>query len=169
LKDELNLSLRSFQKFKTEIINLATGIPHPESMPNKDPRRILVMVGMPGCGKSTYAKKLEALGWSRVNQDEMGTRKACETRAEAALKKNQSVIVDRCNFDILQRHTWVALGTKFGVGRIDAIIFDISPEICKSRVTVREDHPTIPKGTGADIVEKFSTIMFFSKESRRFC
>jgi len=98
----------------------------------------------------------------------MGTRKACENRAETALKKNQSVIVDRCNFDILQRHTWVAMGTKFGVGRIDAIIFDIPAEICKARVTGREDHPTIPKGTGAEIVDKFSTMMLLPKKAEGF-
>ena len=43
------------------------------------------------------------LGWERVNQDEMGTRKVCETRTEQALQKGKSVVIDRCNFDIAQR------------------------------------------------------------------
>ena len=60
------------------------------------------MVGIPGSGKSTIANELVKLGWDRVNQDEMKTRKVCETRMIQALEKGRSVVVDRCNFDIQQ-------------------------------------------------------------------
>ncbi|KAJ1489667.1 hypothetical protein T484DRAFT_1779466 [Baffinella frigidus] len=40
--------------------------------------RLLVMVGIPGSGKSTIAKQLEARGWVWVSQDELGSRRRCE-------------------------------------------------------------------------------------------
>ena len=148
---------------------LVTGVPHPRSQPGNDPRRVLVMVGCPGSGKSTAAKKLVASGWARVNQDEMGTRKVCEQRMEEALKKGQSVVVDRCNFDYMQRHTWVQLASKHGVGCIDAVVFDTAEDICKQRVTEREDHPTIPKGgAGVAIVEKFRDLMIPPRKAEGF-
>jgi tRNA splicing ligase len=120
-------------------------------------------------GKSTAAKKLAASGWARVNQDEMGTRRVCEQRMEEALKKGQSVVVDRCNFDFTQRHTWVQLASKHGVGRIEAVVFDTAADICKQRVTDREDHPTIPKGgAGVAIVEKFKDLMVLPRKSEGF-
>ncbi len=85
---------------------LLEGLPPRGAMPNGDGRRVLVMVGMPGSGKSTAAKQLAERGWARVNQDEMGTRKVCEARLEDALRAGRSVVVDRCNFDYQQRHVW---------------------------------------------------------------
>lgn len=67
---------------------------------------------------STAANKLiqESNGlWSRVNQDEMGTRKACEQVARKSFKDGLSVVVDRCNFDFQQRQNWLKLAQEFGV------------------------------------------------------
>jgi adenylate kinase family enzyme len=43
-------------------------------------KRMLVLVGLPGSGKSTFATKLAATKqeWKRVNQDDLGSRPACE-------------------------------------------------------------------------------------------
>lgn len=102
------------------------------------------------------------------------SEQACEIAAEDALRKGQSVVVDRCNFDYQQRHVWIQMATKFNVARIDAIHFgkrsallfteqldsflhaDVPVELCKARVLVREDHPTIPKGGG----EFYKNILF---------
>lgn len=99
----------------------------------------------------------------------MGNRRVCEQRMEEALKKGQSVVVDRCNFDYMQRHTWVQLATKHGVTNIEAVVFDTSADVCKQRVTVREDHPTIPKGdAGVQIVEKFKELMILPRRAEGF-
>lgn len=175
-------------------------IPRPDAPPTADTRRVLVMVGLPGCGKSTLARKMTACRgggrrWKRVNQDEMGSRRVCEQRMEEALKAGHSVIVDRCNFDVrrvavlsvcdvsvtcvfmssrrherptahvcsqvAQRHGWVALAKRLGVGRIDALVLDISADVCKQRVTTREGHQTIAAGDprGLAVVDRFSDLM----------
>ncbi len=45
----------------------------------------------------------------RVNQDDLGSRVKCEVAARAALLSNRDVVVDRCNFDVAQRKTWIGM------------------------------------------------------------
>jgi len=94
--------------------------------------------------------------WYRVNQDEMGSRHNCEQKANEAYLIGKSVIVDRCNFDIQQRNTWIKLARQHDVNDIRCIFLNIPPDVCKSRVSVREAHPTIPSGqVGHSIIDKF--------------
>jgi len=152
---------------------------------NLSKQKMLILVGLPGSGKSTVANRivqqsaqnaveaqpqneknndkksekkapLSMSSWYRVNQDEMGSRHNCEQRAKEAFLLGKSVIVDRCNFDLRQRSTWVKLAHQHDVNDIRCIFLDIPPEVCKSRVTVREGHPTIPTGSvGHGIIDKF--------------
>ena len=64
--------------------------------------KLLVLVGLPGSGKSTFAEQLVASGrgWTRVSQDECGgSRRSCEAAfGIAALRGNdhgRHVILDR--------------------------------------------------------------------------
>jgi len=160
MKSELDMTDSQWQKWSKDIMDLIFGIPHPTKRSTGLPQ-VLVMVGIPGSGKSTIANELVTLGWERVNQDEMGTRKVCEQRMEQALQKGKSVVVDRCNFDISQRRTWIKIAAKFGVTNINALILGISPEICKQRISVRKDHPTIAEGSseGPIIIDRFKKMM----------
>lgn len=67
----------------------------------------------------------------RQNQDEMGTRQKCEQVARSALKKGQSVIVDRCNFDYRQRHNWIKIAAEF---RVTDIRYPNSPVFLRQHV-----------------------------------
>ena len=68
---------------------------------------MLIMVGLPGSGKSTFSLELEAKGadtWVRVNQDSIrngarGKRKDCLVAARAALQKGANCVIDRTNLD----------------------------------------------------------------------
>jgi predicted kinase len=137
----------------------------------RPPLRMLVLVGMPGSGKSTLAKRLLEHGWSRINQDELGSRRACELATEEELRNGRSVVVDRCNFDAKQRQTWLDLARKYRLPRVDAVCLDVPAETCLARITVREDHPTIAAGdaaTSANIIANFQRQLVWPKRSEGF-
>ena len=53
---------------------------------------LVVLVGMPGSGKSTFAEELISQHpecWRRISQDVLGSRQRCIQRAKAALKQTR--------------------------------------------------------------------------------
>ena len=128
---------------------------------------VVVMVGLPGAGKSTFAKRLEAERpdlWVRVSQDEIGSRRACEdlvgrlasgSRGGGAggaggaggggqQRKKRSIIIDRCNVEAKDRALWLAAAMQ---PRDAAAVFvDTPPPACAARAAAREGHETIRGG-----------------------
>jgi predicted kinase len=64
---------------------------------------MVVLVGIPGSGKSFVANQFRQRDWVIVSQDELGNRRTCEQKAELALAQGRSVVIDRTNFDQQQR------------------------------------------------------------------
>eukprot|EP01087_Luapelamoeba_hula_P011952 TRINITY_DN3323_c0_g1_i3.p1 TRINITY_DN3323_c0_g1~~TRINITY_DN3323_c0_g1_i3.p1 ORF type:complete len:259 (+),score=42.37 TRINITY_DN3323_c0_g1_i3:194-970(+) len=167
IQSELGFTDKMWKRFESDITALLQDRPNPyvpataqlEQQPHT--QRMVLLIGLPGSGKSTLSERLLAAAPDtifRVNQDEMGNRKACETAAKAALRRGQSVLVDRCNFDYDQRHVWIKLALAHGVNRIDAVHLLVAPDTCKARVAVRVDHPTIQDAElGAEVIDKFSS------------
>ena len=106
---------------------------------------IVVLVGIPGSGKSTFSKPLEASGWKRISQDDSG-RKCCEDMA-GRFSKVGKVVLDRCNVEASERQYWLDLMHNPNPKRCAAVYFDFSPEECTERVRARQNHPTIRGGT----------------------
>jgi hypothetical protein len=61
--------------------------------------------------KLNYLNQEKTNLFMQINQDDLGSRKKCEELAIQCMKEGRDVIIDRCNFDILQRHTWIKLAT----------------------------------------------------------
>ena len=104
---------------------------------------LLVLVGIPGSGKSTFAQELLTSSpldgeWSRVSQDVLGTRARCVRAAQDALLEGRHVAIDRCNFDREQRAHWLRLHPPQGT-RV-AVFFDVPARVAYDRVLARPAH-----------------------------
>jgi ABC-type glutathione transport system ATPase component len=73
-----------------------------------EPQTLLILVGLPGSGKSTFTHALTALPvdarhrpWIRASQDDSfsGKRGEVEYTVRRALQRGCNVVVDRVNFD----------------------------------------------------------------------
>eukprot|EP01102_Stenamoeba_stenopodia_P008776 TRINITY_DN255_c0_g6_i2.p2 TRINITY_DN255_c0_g6~~TRINITY_DN255_c0_g6_i2.p2 ORF type:complete len:133 (+),score=27.32 TRINITY_DN255_c0_g6_i2:53-451(+) len=53
-----------------------------------------------------------------------------------------------CIRDRYQRRVrvWISMAKRYCAKSIDCVRFDIDPELCKQRISTRENHPTIAKG-----------------------
>ena len=154
LKEELDMGPKEWDKFGRDVMAYAT------QNPGKDNRKVIILVGLPGSGKSTLAKQLESQGYVRVNQDELGSRNKCKELMESALKTNKPVVVDRCNFDLRQRKSWIDLAAKYGVKNVVAVCINTPVDVCKDRIITRGAHPTVEPVEGSKaIVDNFAKLM----------
>ena len=78
---------------------------------------VVILVGVPGSGKSTFCARLIAKGnttWVRVNQDSVsngrrGSKQQCLAAAREAVLAGHSCILDRCHQDAQQRSDFIKL------------------------------------------------------------
>ncbi|KAJ6624965.1 P-loop containing nucleoside triphosphate hydrolase protein [Mycena sp. CBHHK59/15] len=121
---------------------------------------VLILVGLIGSGKSTFAQALEDNfpEFSRCNQDDLGDRRKVEHLARTLLRNGSSVCIDRTNFDASQRAHWIKIAHEFPGTLIWVIVFDTPKDVCATRLRTRTEHPTIKNPEDAiSILERFSS------------
>lgn len=114
------------------------------------PLLLVVLVGVPGSGKSTFARTLigalsSARQWVRISQDELGSRQRCIQAADNAVRQGNHILVDRCNFDAMQRAHWLGLRAPTPAGgspfsRRLAVLLPVPPHEALQRVLSRGTH-----------------------------
>lgn len=123
--------------------------------------KMLILVGLPGSGKSYFAKHIADLHNKPnmtklviISQDDMGSKSACDSALATAVKSNKKVIVDKCSVKQSDRDylTRIAMLDKKDV---EIIYFDCSAEECIKRVKNRVGHPSINFGRGDNVVKSF--------------
>lgn len=115
---------------------------------------VLVLVGMPGSGKSFFATRLESSSgraFVRINQDSLGTRGKCEEMARRVLAEGRVAVIDRCNFDVDQRATWIGIAREMRVD-CECVVFHYDKDVCISRCAQRRGHETIHPSKAAGVV-----------------
>ncbi|KAJ7555676.1 hypothetical protein O6H91_05G050100 [Diphasiastrum complanatum] len=114
---------------------------------NESSGLVVILVGMPGSGKSTFCiKVMEGLEhpWVRICQDvirggKRGTKELCIKHATQALTAGKSILVDRCNMNEQQRSEFLDLARKFGV-EAHAVVLDLPLKLCIQRAMKRTAH-----------------------------
>ncbi|EYU41929.1 hypothetical protein MIMGU_mgv1a002834mg [Erythranthe guttata] len=108
---------------------------------------VLVLVGLPGSGKSTFCDEVVKVyrrrPWVRVCQDTInkgkaGTKIQCLSAATNALKEGKNVIIDRCNINREQRADFLKLGS--AQTEIHAVVLNLPTKLCISRSVERTEH-----------------------------
>ncbi|EIN14290.1 ATP dependent DNA ligase [Punctularia strigosozonata HHB-11173 SS5] len=113
---------------------------------------LLILVGLPGSGKSWFSNALVArnpTAWIHTSQDEARSRSTCESqigKTPVALRGGSTprVILDRCNMSREDRRLWLNLA-QWSVTPV-CVHFDYRSELCTSRAQNRPWHPTLPPG-----------------------
>lgn len=102
-------------------------------------KNLLILIGPPGSGKTTYAKT-QFPDHIRISQDDQG--KKYYDLFLMHLETNSDIIVDRMNFSKQQRERFIKPAKDKGY-KVIVRIFYIPKDICFNRMMDRKDHPKI--------------------------
>lgn len=107
---------------------------------------LVVMVGFPASGKSTFARGLAVHGYEIVNQDELGTFQKVIRVAREHLQAGKSIIIDSTNRSIEKRANYIRLAKSFKTP-VKCIWITTPIEIAQHMNIVRErmGGPRIPQ------------------------
>jgi predicted kinase len=114
---------------------------------------LLMLAGLPGCGKSTLAEKLLLANpnYVHINQDILGTRDKCLSAARNAIAQGKYPICDRCNFDATQRKWFVDLAHQLGYA-VHCVVLNVDSKTCLERCRKRQGHPTLPPHKAGKVI-----------------
>lgn len=105
-------------------------------------RELVIMIGCPGAGKTTYAKK-NFEGYLRISQDDQGYEH--HELFEKAIFEGKNIVVDRMGFVVEQRTRYTKPAVQLGY-KIRYVWLDADFNTCFGRLLKRENHPTIELG-----------------------
>eukprot|EP00727_Mastigamoeba_balamuthi_P011686 m51a1_g714 putative p-loop containing nucleoside triphosphate hydrolase protein (181) ;mRNA; f:421967-422776 len=115
----------------------------------------VLVVGLPGSGKSHLSKPLESKGWVRVSQDDLGSQDEVRKLIAKSLKHRRSVLLDRCNVHPKERKMWLQEVRPYPNVTVEAVFLNTPIDECKRRVVERTGHPNLQGPGAASVVDDF--------------
>jgi bifunctional polynucleotide phosphatase/kinase len=94
----------------------------------KEKKEVVLLVGLPACGKSTITNKIYS-DYKKVSLDEIKNRKKMMELYKDYIIQGNSVIVDNTNYNKKQREEFIEIAKKYNY-KIKIIQQDIPFEIC---------------------------------------
>lgn len=97
----------------------------------KKDREIVILIGIPGCGKSVLAKEINLkYDYVHINQDTLKTKKKCIDMTKKSINDNKNIIIDNTNMTNKSRKDYIDLATE-NKYNIRYVIFKIDKGIAK--------------------------------------
>ena len=111
---------------------------------------LILLVGRPGSGKSTYYQKHFSQTHEYVSQDEQGKNHQKEL-FENFIDQQKNVVIDRQNHIRDQRDYFLKIAKKNGY-QTCIIEFKADKNLCERRILEREGHPTITRTSDVSMI-----------------
>lgn len=103
---------------------------------NKERLHVIVLVGLPGCGKTTWAKTYYSQ-FLHVDGDSLKTSAKVSKAVREGLQQNRNVIVDATNVTLQRRADIIEVGKQFNA-LCYAVVFRLTSAQCMERAKKRE-------------------------------
>ncbi|KAM9298900.1 bifunctional polynucleotide phosphatase/kinase [Gastrophryne carolinensis] len=101
-------------------------------------QEVVVTVGFPGAGKSTFIKEhLVPKGYAYANRDTLGSWQKCVAACEDALRNGKSIVIDNTNPDVESRGRYISCAQKARVP-VRCFLFTATIEQAKHNNRFRE-------------------------------
>ena len=137
--------------------------------------KMIILVGLPGCGKSTWAKNYlkNNNGYVRVNRDDLRMmffnelfvlntpeRENLVTQIsneiiERTLKSGKNIIIDNTNLSSKYRNNFHDIAQKIGNVEVEEIVFEIPIETILNWNAEREGQARVPDKVIKNMIEKY--------------
>jgi bifunctional polynucleotide phosphatase/kinase len=101
---------------------------------------MIIMVGPPGCGKSTFVAR-ELYGYVRVNQDTLKSRQKCLKVAADACKYGLNIVIDNTNpsASVRKEYINIALGSKYKY-TINCVYMNVGVDLAQHLSALRVEY-----------------------------